>query len=316
MAKTPYCPHCYSSLSAKEILYYRPVCFPKSLAPAKLSFLQKWGICPPPLFAKCTRSPFPQCKTCDRKMGFCACPRCKGEFPAAMLERSTRTLHVALVGDEGCGKSAWLEAVAERFRLLSSAFGWAVVEQYAGNRKSKLFCLHCKGRNILISLTESRGEMLNAKAAQALSGIILMTEPGTFPAVTAGSALPPAKGSDEAFRKLLGRVKKEFSGVPVAVTLNKTDLLKPTAAGKWALKPTIHRVCCDSIHNGRFDTGEQGTICCEMSAWLCAADTRLQKLLEQDDTWAVFGCSLKPDALRAEDPLLWIMAQNGLIRQY
>lgn len=313
MAKTPYCPHCYSPLSAGEILYYRPVCFPKSLAPAKLNLLQKLGICPPPLFAKCTRSPFPQCKTCDKKIGFCACPRCKGEFPSAMLERSARILHIALVGDEGCGKSAWLEAVAERFRQLSAAFGWAVMEQYAGSGKSKLFCLHSKGRNILLSITESRGETLTSKAVQALSGIILMTEPGAFSSVTVNSA--PAKGSDENFRKLLGRVKKDFSGIPVAVTLNKTDLLRTHAAGKWALRSALHRVCCESIHNGRFDTGEQGTIDCEMSAWLCAADSRLQNFLSRDADWAAFGCTSEPDALRTEDPLLWIMAQNGFIRQ-
>lgn len=315
MAKTPYCPHCYSPLSVGEIQYYRPVCFPKSLAPAKLNFLQKLGICPPPLFAECTRTLFPQCKTCDRKMGFCACPRCKGEFPSAMLERSTRTLHIALVGDEGCGKSTWMEAVVERFRQLSTAFGWSVMEQYAGNGKSKLFCLHNRGRNILLSLSESRGETLNSPKKQALSGIILMTEPGTFTSVTANSSLAPAKGSDETFLRLLGRIKKEFTGIPVAVTLNKTDLLRNHTAGKWELRPSIHRVCRDCIHNGSLDAGEQGTISCEMSAWLSAADTRLQKLLMQDAKCALFGCSSKSDALRAEEPLLWIMAQNGFIKQ-
>ncbi len=232
-----------------------------------------------------------------------------------MLERSTRTLHVALVGDEGCGKSAWMEAVAERFRQLSAAFGWAVMEQYAGSGKSKLFFLHRKGKNLLISLAESRGETLTSKAVRALSGIILMTEPGAFPSVTANSALAPAMGSDENFCKLAARVKKDFSDIPVAVTLNKTDLVRNPSVGKWALSSTLHRVCCESIHNGSFDTGEQGTISCEMSAWLCAADTRLQNFLSRDTNWAVFGCSSKPDALRAEDPLLWIMAQNAFIKQ-
>lgn len=315
MSREYNCPHCYKQVNPCELLYFKPSCGDK-LPPPALSLLQKMKLAASPSSILCNKNNKSTCKTCNRRLSFRACPICKGTIPTGV---DGSPIIIAITGASGTGKSRYIQAVITQLRKLSEIFNWFLIQCDASTNKNTMFILRrSKGdKGKLIVLTEIAESELSPIAMNALSGMIYLIDPLQAEAareeIQANGITPLPAFTEHDPTHTLKRLAQSNTTLPIAITLAKLDTLIISDAGytgRWLLNSDERLVCQDSSSLGKINKKEQETIHCEMESWISTAYPGIQAITKKLQKYRFFGCSSIEPALRVEDSLLWLLAQN------
>lgn len=309
MVVSPYCPYCHKKLALNQLKWSHSNCGKSFDSPGRL------------FSSRSTPPPCPEASTCTcpctQVLGARVCQHCRRLLPVSIAE-GCKVINIIVAGHPGVGKSSFISAAVERMRQLSSAFHWRWIECYTGPKDNTwLYELHRNKKSWLISLQENEVGANSLKEAEALAGIIYVMQPGQFQMVHAelpsdNSTTVSSDEWDDTCNRIIC-LGQRFPKLPQAIVLNKIDKLQDNSC-RWAFDPVSHLTCCNSGHQGALNQQELETVNCEIENWLSTAEPALAELSQQSYSMQFFGIHATAPPLRVEDPLLWVLSQNGIIR--